>query len=82
MSCCGDRRAQLAREGIRSLQSPTPAAPQPDEVGAALRYSGPVPMILRGPVSGAVYRMESVNELVPMAGSDVPAMLRTGWFSR
>lgn len=84
MSCCGDRRAQLV-QGIRSRQS-LPAVTPLDASGggarASVRYQGPAPMVMRGPATGEIYRIEVENALVDVDAGDVPALIRTGWFAR
>lgn len=84
MGCCGDRRAALAGDGGRSqLRSRAWARPAPSAARRpSLRYVGPVPMVLRGPVSGTVYRFTRDGSPVVVAQSDEAALLRTDWFER
>jgi hypothetical protein len=63
-------RAQPAR--------PAPTLPDPTE----LRYTGPVPMMLRAPGSGTVYRFAEADALARVDPADAAALLRTGWFRR
>jgi hypothetical protein len=82
MSCCGKGRAELARGGVRAgrfVPSVPPRRDDPEDTH--LRYRGPIPMVLRGPVSRRLYRIEAAGPVAVAAG-DVPALVRTGWFDR
>lgn len=64
------------RAGPPPRNTPASASPQ------ALRYGGPVPMTLRGPVSGTTYQMNQAGQQVAADARDVPALLGTPWFAR
>jgi hypothetical protein len=79
MSCCNGRRAALTRNtGLRSA----PAAPINHDAAptVALRYRGPVPMLLPSPSGGAPYALQAEGQTLGVATRDAPALLLTGWF--
>lgn len=80
MTCCGNRRAQLA-QGLRAAQS-APGQVVPPGTRITVRYRGPVPMVLRGTASGTIYRLTQAGAAVEVDSRDGAALLRTGWFTR
>ncbi len=47
-----------------------------------LRYSGDAPVILTGPGSGRIYRIEPEARVVAIDPRDMPALVATGRFAR
>ena len=80
MTCCGDRRAQLA-QGLRAAQS-APGQAAPTGGRTTVRYRGPAPMVLRGTASGEIYRLAQTDAPVEVDSRDAGALVRTGWFIR
>ena len=80
MPCCGSRRAAQKRSaGLRAVAQ-QPAPPAAAAAATALRYSGPVPMLLPSPSGGRPYSIRTAGQQVAVTPADAPALLRTGWF--
>ena len=84
MGCCGDRRRQAATFSMTApVQSVTSRfRPPPSEEAVPLRYEGDAPVIISGPVSGRLYRIEHDAREVAADRRDVLAFVATGRFSR
>lgn len=82
MPCCGGRRAALRTGGIRERVLPVVRdVPLPaTEPLTTLRYLGRNPLILRGPVTGAVYRIGGEGATTLVRPADVAAFRATGLF--
>jgi hypothetical protein len=87
MGCCGDRRRQAS-----TWSSPTPTTharsvthpfnrPASSET-VRVTYSGDTPVVVTGPRSGRLYRIEPEAREVVIDQRDMPALLATGRFTR
>lgn len=86
MGCCGDRRRQAAAgpsgastTRVQSVTRPI-ARPVANEM-VRLTYQGEAPVIVTGPRSGRLYRIETDTRDMAVDRRDVPAFLATGRFS-
>jgi hypothetical protein len=82
MSCCSSQRnaarlSPILRAAVTVAQPQEPAA-----TNAKMRYIGKVPLSLRGPFSGVVYRIGPSQRTLDVDPRDLDAMMRTGLFER
>jgi hypothetical protein len=87
MGCCGDRRRQASAWSSSMQTTRAPSVTEPTVRPAAsetirLTYRGDAPVILTGPGSGRLYRIEPDARVVAIDRRDVPALVATGRFAR
>jgi len=94
MSCCGQKRAALARSAtartsiqpysqVSSQALPAQTAPQPIEASTVpLRYLGATQLVLRGTHTGNSYYFEKAGIVIAIDASDVDALLNSQLFVR
>lgn len=82
MSCCGNRRAALARAtpARAAWRNPPPAAPLLGAAPVRLAYVGPVPVMLPSPSGGPGLWLERPGQVIEADAPQAAALLRTGWF--
>jgi hypothetical protein len=61
--------------------TPPPSRPAAGET-VALSYTGDAPIIMAGPRSGRLYRIDPESRHVPVDRRDVPALVATGRFEQ
>jgi hypothetical protein len=78
MGCCGRARDAVRQE----YASVTPEAARPLQPGAAIRYLGRSPILIRGPLTGRAwtFRPGEPDQLVDPHDAEV--LVRTGLFRR
>ena len=82
MPCCSSQRS-AARTSPILHSAVTVAQPQvPAATNVNMRYTGKVPLALRGPFSGSVYRIGPSQRTLDVDPRDLEAMMRTGLFER
>jgi hypothetical protein len=79
MSCCGQKRAQLLRQQSQAVK---PAVsnmiekrPEPARPPRVFEYLGSGSLVLRGAVSGSIYRFSHRGDCVEVAYEDSFALL-------
>lgn len=96
MGCCGQNRdslrAQTAPQTLRQTirpPTPAPARQSPDAAHHApfasdttvLRYLGSAPLMVRGAVTGRVYKFGPTSPMQPVDARDVPGLAATSGFT-
>ena len=86
--CCGSRRSALrtsspARSAAPRVRDAEAAAlATPAIASVVLRYAGPSPVRVKGPVSGRAYDFSAARTAQAVDARDAPGLTRTGIFSR
>ena len=74
MSCCGQKRAALAR--------PAPVYTSPVSISAAvsIRYLQDAPIMVRGPSTGRHYQFTGSTPVQRVDAADAGPLVRSGYF--
>jgi hypothetical protein len=77
MNCCGKKRSNLA---IRSIPRNKPVNQRSGSVArtgyaSVVEYTGPTSLVVRGPVSGQLYRFPSPGARLLVDGEDAEYLL-------
>jgi hypothetical protein len=88
MSCCGQRRRELAHPTINASTHAVPrgygatAVRGPGTAGVGLRYRGLGPFTQRSPRTGRLYACGGTGATVHVDQADVESLLRSRLFTR